>query len=102
MAKNANRVVLESYAAFGLESLAHNQRDLARIVVSRRDQERRLAGPKRPEVLLDRSFPQCFTIGDLFNDSMMLQLFPAGPEPAGLHILDCGFQCGYLLSLRLE
>jgi hypothetical protein len=25
-------------------------------------------------MLLDRSFPQCFTIGDLFSDSMVLQL----------------------------
>ena len=34
-------------------------------------------------MLLDRSFPQFFTIGDLFDDSMVLQLLPAVPG-AGL------------------
>jgi hypothetical protein len=70
--------------------------------VARRDHERRFAGPKRLEVLLDRFFAHCFTIGHLLNDSTALQLLPAGLEPAGFQILDCGFQCGLLLSLRLE
>ena len=43
---------------------------------------------KRLEVLRDRSFPQCFTIDDLFNYSIVLQFLPAGLEPAGLQIFD--------------
>jgi hypothetical protein len=39
----------------------------------------RFTGPERLEVLLDCSLPKCFTIDDLFNDSMALQFVPAGP-----------------------
>jgi hypothetical protein len=101
-AKYTNRVILESYGAFGLESLPYNRSDLARLLVARRDHERRFSGPKRLEVLLDRSFQHCLTIGDLFDDSVMLQFFPPGLETTGLQILDRAFQRGHLLSVRLE
>jgi len=95
-------VILSAYGAVGLESLAHNRSDLVRLLVARRNHKRRFAGPERHEVLLDRFFPKCFTIDDLLDDSMALQLLPAGLEPAGLQILDRGLQCGYLLPLRLQ
>jgi len=56
-AKNNDRVILRAYRAFSLESLAHNRRDLACLLVARTDHKRCFAGPKRLEVLLDRSFP---------------------------------------------
>ena len=90
-AKNPDRVILGAYRAPGLELLAHNRCDFARLLMARRNQKRRFAGPERLEVLLDRSFPQSCTIGDLLNHSMVLQLLPAGQEPAGLQILDRGF-----------
>ena len=71
-------MILSAYRALGLELLAHNRCDFARLLMARRNQKRRFAGPERLEVLLDRSFPKCFTIDDLFNHSMALQLVPAG------------------------
>jgi hypothetical protein len=41
----------------------------------------------KDKVLLDRSFPQCFTVGDLLDDSMVLQLLPAGLKSAGLDLM---------------
>jgi hypothetical protein len=53
-------------------------------------------------VLLEGSFPQFYDSGDLFDDSMLLQLLPAGLEPPGFQILNCSFECRHLLSMRLE
>jgi hypothetical protein len=71
-------VILSAYRALGFELLAHNRCDFARLLMARRNHKRRFTGPERLEALLDRSFPKCFTIHNLFNDSMALQLVPAG------------------------
>jgi hypothetical protein len=95
-------MILRAYRSFSLESMANNNGDFACLVMSGRYHERRLTGPEHLEVLLDSSFPQFYAIGELFDDSMVLQFLPAGPEPPRFQILDRGFQCGHLLSLRLE
>jgi hypothetical protein len=40
--------------------------------MARGNHERGFAGSESAEVLLDRSFPQFYAIGDLFDDSIML------------------------------
>jgi hypothetical protein len=95
-------VILRAYRTFSLELLAHNRGDFARLLMARRNHKRRFAGPACLEVLLDRSFAQLYVIGDLFDDSIVLQLLPAGPEPSRFQILDREFQCRHLLPLRLE
>ena len=53
-------------------------------------------------MLLHRSLSEFYTICDLLDDPVVLQLLPAGLEPPSFQILDCGFQCEHLLPLRLE
>jgi hypothetical protein len=77
-AKNLNGVILSAYRALGLELPAHNRCDFACLLVARRNHKRRFTGPECLEVLVDCSFPKYFTIDDLLNDSMALQLVPAG------------------------
>ena len=70
----------------------------------------RTGGPPTPtwvvsqtlEVLLDGSFSHFYAIGELFDDSNLLQLLPAGLEPPYFQILNCSFECRNLLPLRLK
>jgi hypothetical protein len=38
----------------------------------------------------------------LFDDSMLLQLLPAGLEPPGFQILNCSFEYPHLLSMAKD
>jgi hypothetical protein len=93
---------LGAYRALSLELLADNRGDFACLVMFGRYHYRRFTGPERLEVLLDRSFPQFYAIGDLFDDSMLFKFLPAGLEPPRFQILDRGLQCRHLLPLRPE
>ena len=95
-------VILRAYCAFRLEFLAYNCGDFARLLMARGNHERRFAGSESTEVLHDRSFPQFCAIGDLFDDSKVLQLLPTCLESACFQILDRRFQCRHFLPLRLK
>jgi hypothetical protein len=95
-------MILRAYRTLSLQLLAHNRGDFARLLMAKGNHKRRFAGSPRFEMLLDRPFPQFHAIGDLFDDSIVLQLLPARLKPPCFQILDRCFQCGHLLPLRLE
>jgi hypothetical protein len=84
-------VILGAYRALGLEFLAYNCSDFARLLMERRNHQRRFARPERLQMLLDRSLAQFYVIDDLFDDSKVLQLLPTCLESACFQILNRRF-----------